>query len=313
MKTAHLQRILAMVVGASALGARGIACGPCNDDPIIRVVAILPPAVDGGAADGGALDYDDACEKYCGPNALDCEPATIALDGGTMPAVKCTQPGSDCSAGRRPDGLRAPVIAARDPASEWLARAAFLEAASVDAFRTLRRDLAALGAPRRLLRAASRAARDERRHARRMGALARRRGASAEAPRIDEGSALSLEALATLNAAEGCVRETFGALAAHWQAERAADREVRGAMARIAVDETRHAALSWQIDAWARQRLDPAARARVDQARADAARALVAAAGEASPAELTHALGLPDGPTAARLARAMVEALGIAA
>jgi hypothetical protein len=55
-----------------------------------------------------------------------------------------------------------------------LAEAAWLEAASVDAFRVLRLELRAHSAPRRLLRAASRAARDERRHARAAGALARR-------------------------------------------------------------------------------------------------------------------------------------------
>ena len=80
-----------------------------------------------------------------------------------------------CGAGRRPDGLHEPALdGASEPSAVWLARAAHLEAASVEAFRRLRADLAAYGAPRRLLRGCSRAAADERRHARLAGAIARR-------------------------------------------------------------------------------------------------------------------------------------------
>ena len=50
-----------------------------------------------------------------------------------------------------------------------------------------------------------------------------------------------LEAIAIENAVEGCVRESFGALLATWQAKTAGDARVRAAMKRIARDETRHA------------------------------------------------------------------------
>ena len=41
-------------------------------------------------------------------------------------------------------------------------------------------------------------------------------------------------------------------------------------MRRIAADETRHAQLSWDLDAWARARLSVDARRRIDDTRADA-------------------------------------------
>src|SRR5438477_267768 len=52
------------------------------------------------------------------------------------------------------------------------------------------------------------------------------------------------------NAAEGCARETYGALAAAWMASAAADADIRNTFASIARDELRHAELSWDIAAW---------------------------------------------------------------
>jgi hypothetical protein len=75
---------------------------------------------------------------------------------------------------------------------------------------------------------------------------------------------------------EGCVRETFGALVAHYQSSRARDPELRAALARIARDETRHAALSWALHAWLDRRLDRAARERVKAAKQAAAAQLYA-------------------------------------
>lgn len=58
------------------------------------------------------------------------------------------------------------------------------------------------------------------------------------------------------SATEGCVRETLGVLIGMWQAPFARDPKARCAMARIARDEGRHAALSWQIVAWIEPRPD---------------------------------------------------------
>jgi hypothetical protein len=156
----------------------------------------------------------------------------------------------------------------------WLARAAHLEAASVEAFRRLRVDLAAYGAPRRLLRGCSRSAADERRHARLAGALARRRGAEPPQVAIAPYVPRALEAIALENAVEGCVNETFGALLATWRASQSRDADVRHLSRRIAGDETRHAALSWGIHGWLMPRLTPAARRRITTARQRAIEAL---------------------------------------
>jgi len=57
--------------------------------------------------------------------------------------------------------------------------------------------------------------------------------------------------------------ETFAALLAARQAVWAKDRRLGDAMARIARDEARHAALSWRVAAWIAPQLTARARSRV--------------------------------------------------
>jgi hypothetical protein len=96
-----------------------------------------------------------------------------------------------------------------------------------------------------------------------MGRLARRFGRSPLRARVRAREPRSLEAMAQENAVEGCVRETYGGLLATWQAAHACDTEVAAEMARIAEDETRHAALSWAIARWVEPLLDRRARTRI--------------------------------------------------
>jgi hypothetical protein len=187
-----------------------------------------------------------------------------------------------------------------------------LEASSVRAFAELSRELARNGAPEPLVVAARASANDERRHARAISALARRFGAAVPRVRTRATPRRSLAAMAEENAVEGCVRETFGALLAAWQAARAKDPEVRAAMAAIAVDELRHAALAWEIAAWAEARLSPAKRRRVARARRRAAARLVAAAARPEPRRVRALAGLPDANEATRLARSLAERLLLA-
>ncbi len=101
---------------------------------------------------------------------------------------------------------------------------------------------------------------------------------------------------------EGCVNETFSAAIALWQARRAAGPEVRAAMAAIAEDELSHAQLAWDVHLWASRRLGPAATEELEQARAEAARHLLAAcARPIDPDLVTHA-GFPDAASATGLA-----------
>jgi hypothetical protein len=180
---------------------------------------------------------------------------------------------------------------------------AFLEAASVAAFERLASELRAHGAPRRLVRAARRAACDERQHAQDVGALATRAGAILRAPRIGPISARSLEAIARENAVEGCVGETFGAAVAMVQGMRAGDPTVRSTMRRVARDEMQHAELAWAIAEWITPRLDPAARKRVAGARRRAAHRLMASCRGPVDEEVVRRLGLPTASQAWGIAR----------
>ncbi|NBD07355.1 ferritin-like domain-containing protein [Corallococcus silvisoli] len=162
----------------------------------------------------------------------------------------------NCNIGRRPVGLQvADACGGEDALGRYFANAAHLEAASVHAFLRLRDELALHGADMGLQDAAHRSAMEEVQHAQVTDRLARRFGATPPRPVVTELPPRSLVDVALENAVEGCVRETYGALLAHHQALHARDLEVREAMARIAEDETRHAALSWDIHQWAQPRL----------------------------------------------------------
>jgi hypothetical protein len=206
------------------------------------------------------------------------------------------------SIGRRPAAFAPRRCGARGSrVGRWFADAAVLEAASVPAFRRLAAELTAHGAPAPLVRAARRAAGDEIRHYRLTAAVARAGGADARAPRVRRMPVRSLVAMAAENAREGCVRETFGAVTAAFQARHAVDPSLRAVMTTIARDEARHALLAWEIDAWARAALPPSRARRLSSARQAAARTVETEIAAAPPPDrsLARALGLPS-PAALR-------------
>src|SRR5204862_5482346 len=104
--------------------------------------------------------------------------------------------------GRRPPGLVDAPLVADGALRAYFQEMSRLEAASVPAFRVLARELRAHGAPRSLIRAARRAARDEIRHARLGKLLAERFGGHYVRPRIALLPLRSVEAIATDNAVE---------------------------------------------------------------------------------------------------------------
>ncbi len=287
----------------------------------------------GGPEDPDISEQD--CNTLCGGEvarcqiAVQCEPP----EGSDQPAVneygtsRCEPEGDlapyaffvlceveyTLASGRRPEGLA--VREARrgeGPVAAYFARLAHLEAASVDAFEILRSELGAHGAPGSLRRAAGRAARDEVRHARVMGSFARRAGARIQRPRVRRPAGpRPLLDVALENAREGCVRETYGALVALWQAEHADDARVRAAFATIAREEVRHAALSWRVAAWAEERLSPQER---EVVRAERARTAAELAFELrrDPPEALAPLGLPPARVAAQLFAGLSDALQMA-
>jgi hypothetical protein len=206
-----------------------------------------------------------------------------------------------CNAGRRPEGFEPSEAGGPSAVGAFFAHVAELEAASVDAFEILAMELEAHDAPPELAAAARDAARDEVRHARVTKAIARRYGGEAPRPPYTPRPIRALAEIARENAVEGCVRETFGALVAMAQAERATDLVIRQAMEGIARDEARHAALAWEVAAWSASRLGAAERGRVQAALHAAVESLAVECAAPGEPELARVAGVPDAELALRL------------
>jgi hypothetical protein len=295
-----------VTTAASGCWSSTWGCEGGSEERIFRIADLT-------TADGGSPSSTASCEELCqlaSPSVGEkCE--LVTSQGATAPdQVRCEI--LFLCEGRRPEGLCSDgAVAGGVPSLGALfARMAHLEAASVPAFERLAEELAAHGAPARLVRAARRSAAEEVRHARAMASLARRHGAPMPEVEVAPCGPRSLEALALENAVEGCVRETFGALLAGWQARSARDEAVREALGTIAPDELRHSELSWAIDAWARKQLSPEAWARVEAARQEAWRVLEREAEVSTlPQEVAEQAGLPSPEQARRLVRELARSL----
>jgi hypothetical protein len=230
------------------------------------------------------------CAPICPSGYMMCCAPTPS-DGGAI-IVDCSRP---CpGGGRRPAGLAEASRQGACSVGDYFASMAHLEAASVIAFRRLGRELRTHGAPHRLIAATRRALRDEIRHARIMRSFAAQHGCTPAPIRVPHFRARRLEAMARENAEEGCVRETFGALVASWQARTAGDRRFAVAMSEIAADETRHAELSWSVDTFLRTKLSAAANKRVRRARQAVVDQLASELEQEPSAELVARVGFPD-------------------
>lgn len=259
-----------------------------------------------GAMRGDCIFSVNDCNALCPDVHFNCNvPLGYCVDGGVVPddaggvVVDCsTCPGN---AGRAPYGFR-PSFAreARSEIGAYFAALAHLEAASVFAFRTLREDLEAWNAPCELAFAARRAEKDEVRHTRAMGRLARRFGSRHTRPTVEPTPARAFVDIVIENLVEGCVRETFGALVATWQAAHAPDQAIRDAFSAIAKDETDHAALAWAVARWALPKLDAGERARALESYEAAVMELVTQ-GATETSALAVAVGLPNAHERARL------------
>jgi hypothetical protein len=285
-------------VALAAFEGQVISC-PANTDAL-RGTELRP-------TDGG---YELRSEySYCGdPHYRDL--VRVEADG-EVERLEHTEFGkSTCVAGRRPPGLVADSASRSETAvGAFLAQAAGLEAASVFAFRMLADALRALGAPEALIARAQASSVDEVRHARDVGRLARRFGARLSAPELRSVAQQGALELAIDNAVEGCVRETFGALIATYQAQTARDPQVRSVMQQIAEDETRHAQLSWELAAWLDTQLSEEQRAHVARERAQAQATLWGELDVGLDSDACATLGYPTPPVCAQLLRGLSEQL----
>ena len=205
--------------------------------------------------------------------------------------------------GRHPAGIVCADFSELHGAGGYLARMAHFEAASVSAFTQLAEELDELQAPLELVERAKKAAREEVVHAHAVSALARKRGAVAPSPRLKPPPLRTLEEVATENAAEGCVREAFGALVGLYQSVHAAAPDVRETMQRVADDEVSHAALSFELHRHFTSRLDDEARLRVEATRDRAMGEVLRQALSFEDAPWRDELGLPNADVLFDLAR----------
>jgi hypothetical protein len=166
------------------------------------------------------------------------------------------------------------------------------ESAAVIAFDQLAEEFAHHGLSPGLQRAARRAAAEERRHVRLVGALAR--GASFSLTRTRPQVVRSLEDIARDNAVEGCGRETFGSLIGLYQAKHAKNRRVRRVMAQVTADEIGHAQWSRAAAEQLSSRIRPAVRRELRDLRDEALTQMAAEFANTVPAELHDDLGIPD-------------------
>ena len=306
----NLRSVLRSVVFAAVPLLAACQC----PEPTERTVVLDPDSAKLSALVDQCEQTSD-CEELCtlvvqlleGPLAAEyiyfsiCELTDIP--GETRPVVHYKY-APECIGGRRPDGLCDTRIARSDQVvGDWFATLSRLEGASVHAFVGIAAELHHHGAPKELVQRAIASARDEMRHTWLAGALAMRYGAKPVLPVVEPQADRSLVDFAIENAAEGCVREAFGAVVATFQGQASSDPVVRAAMTRIAEDETRHAELSIAIDRWVLTKLDPADRSRVEVARRAAIEELAASVATEPAPELIDQAGLPAAEQAAALLR----------
>jgi hypothetical protein len=244
--------------GCMTVAADAMSCPPGKD---VKPEQLSLPGQCGDDLEIVDVDSDGSIRELTsdsGTESTSCCYTVMVVDSNTL---------SGCSVGRPyyegEQVLRAPLRASTeeaiaDPASRaaaWAASGAD-EHASVAAFSRLSLVLMAHGAPTDLLTEVHQAALDELVHAELCWSLARRFGATvvgAGAFPFTEAIPVNapLSAIAASAVREGCLAETLGAHLAAAAAELAPEPDVKAALSSIAVEEARHAVLSFRIVAWA--------------------------------------------------------------
>lgn len=215
-----------------------------------------------------------------------------------------------CIAGRLPAGIAfTQESEVQQEVGAYFAQLAYLEEAATIAFSFLASELAALQAPESFGLEAERAREDEQDHMLLTQALTQRYSGTLREVEVAPFTQRPLVEIAMDNAVEGCVRETYGTLMAMWQSLTAEDLVVRAVMEKIALDETRHAALSWEIARWLWPQLSAEEQAQCREAQSKAITALQAEIANEPSAELVRLAGFPTAAQASCLFSQLEEAL----
>lgn len=322
----QLQRLLrGAVLSAMPLAAMTMACGdPCMGPETRKdTQSSISKKLDASVA--VPLSFED-CAKQC-QNLIQQEKAQ--LGGGTLENFKATKCETkkdandegmiDCDAsytlvsqsytgapgcpvpGRMPAGLSVHKNADCNELGRYFAQMASMEEAAVTAFRYMVEELEAYNAPEEMLALARQAIDEEVEHAALARMLAEAYGGQPWQIEVEPFALRPLAEIALENAAEGCVNETFASACAMWQSEHAKEAAVREVMARIAYEESRHAELSWALDAWLMPQLSTEDQRRCQQAKADAVAQLEHSFSIGAPPAVRQEVGLPEPHQAAAL------------
>ena len=228
---------------------------------------------------------------YASYHAVGCKSEET---GKTQVKIICEYTKSCPAAGRRPNGLqKESERTATNEVGQWFVNMAYLEEAAVVAFEYLTKELEAYNAPEELIQVAKEAIDEEREHTILTKALATRYDATPLAVEVEPFVLRPLAEIAYDNLAEGCIRETYGALSAVWQTEHAEDEAVRAVTHRIVHEESRHAALSWDIHRWVWPQLTPQEQQKCQEVADTAIQELEASIQEEPPTSLAKIAGLP--------------------
>lgn len=195
-------------------------------------------------------------------------------DGNNAVACEFTVTRSCGVVGRRPANMHEydrleTVSSEQQLAGAFFAELAYLEEAAVTAFAYLTKELEAYEAPEALVSLSRRAMEEEVEHAEMMKALAHRYGQTTQPVAVEPFVLRPLSEIAYENAREGCIREAYGSLMAMWQAGASEDPAVRAVMERISYEESKHAALSYGIDAWVQPQLSVEEQAQCEAIKAE--------------------------------------------
>jgi hypothetical protein len=201
-----------------------------------------------------AIKDGQCCYTICWTGIVCGRPLTIADQQRTAPLAE----GSawSATAGTAETSAHSAALGAA-----WRADA-LDEHASVASFGRFVLELLAFGAPPQLVRDVLAAASDEVRHAEVCFGIATQLDGHAQGPGAldlaDMQLATSLAEAAAAAVREGCVGETLAAAHAATASRQTSDPALAQALAAIADDEARHAALAWRFVQWACGQGDPA-------------------------------------------------------